>query len=131
MIRLGLVLLGLFHLGNGLFMIVAPDSWYAAVPGVIQTGPMNHHFIVDIGLAFAASGVGMIAGWRMDPTAATFALAGATFPALHALFHVWEWIADGIPADPHILASDAVAVMGVSFLGFALAWMRARQEGVV
>ena len=129
MIRPGLVLLGLFHLGNGLFMIAAPDSWYAAVPGVMQTGPMNHHFIVDIGLAFVASGAFMILGTRAR--LAAFALAGATWPALHALFHVWEWIADGIPADPHILASDAVAVMGVSFLGFALAWMRARQEGVV
>ena len=129
MIRLGLVILGLFHLGNGLFMIAAPDSWYAAVPGVIQTGPMNHHFIVDIGLAFMASGAFMILGTR--ERMAAFALAGATWPALHALFHVWEWIADGIPADTHIMASDAVAVMGVSFLGFALAWLRARKEGVV
>jgi hypothetical protein len=129
MVRLGLVILGLFHLGNGLWMIAAPDSWYAAVPGVAQTGAMNHHFIVDIGLAFAGSGAFMILGAR--ERMAALALAGATFPALHALFHVWEWIADGIPHDLHIMASDAVAVMGVSFLGIALAWMRARKEGVV
>jgi ABC-type Na+ efflux pump permease subunit len=129
MIRPGLILLGLFHLGNGLFMLAAPDAWYAAVPGVVQTGPINHHFITDIALAFAGSGAFMILGARARMAA--FALAGATFPALHALFHVWEWIADGIPHDPKQMASDAVAVMLVSFLGFALAWLRAREEGVV
>lgn len=131
MIRPGLAILGLFHLANGLFMLAAPDAWYAAVPGVIQSGPMNHHFIVDIGLAFTASGAFMILGWRAGMAAAALALAGATFPALHALFHVWEWIADGVPQDARIMASDLVAVMGVSFLGFALAWANARKQGVV
>jgi hypothetical protein len=131
MIRLGLILLGLFHLGNGLFMLAAPDAWYATVPGVVQSGPMNHHFIVDIGLAFAASGAFMILGARAGMAAAALALAGATFPALHALFHVWEWIADGVPTEPRVMASELVAVMGVSFLGLALAWIRARKEGIV
>jgi len=131
MIRPGLVILGLFHLANGLYMLAAPDAWYAAVPGVIQTGPMNHHFIADIGLAFAASGAFMILGARAGMTAAALALAGATFPTLHAFFHVWEWIADGIPKDTRVMASEAVFVMLVSFLGMALAWMRARKEGVV
>ena len=129
--RLALVLLGFFHLVNGLVMLVAPDQWYAMVPGVVQSGPMNHHFIADIGMAFLASGAGMLMAWRTGAAAAAFALAGATFPALNALIHVWEWIADGIPADPQRMASDAILVMVVSFLGLALAWMRARQEGAV
>ena len=54
--RLILVLLGLIHLANGLWMLTAPEAWYAAVPGVAMTGPLNHHFIQDIGLAFLASG---------------------------------------------------------------------------
>ncbi len=131
MIRLGLAVLGLFHLANGLWMLAAPAAWYAAVPGVVQSGPMNHHFIVDIGLAFAASGAAMIAGARGHAKWAVVALAGATYPALHACFHVWEWISDGVPRDPRWMMSDLVAVMLVSFLGFALAWMQARKEGVV
>jgi hypothetical protein len=130
-IRIILILLGLFHVANGVFMVAAPAAWYAAVPGVPATGPMNHHFIVDIGLAFIASGAGMLMAVRTGPTAARLALAGSIWPALHALFHVWEWIADGIPNDPHRLASDALGVMLVSFLGFALGWMWARREGVV
>ena len=126
-----LSLLGLFHLLGGLWMIATPMNWYMAVPGVVATGPMNHHFIVDIGFAFVASGAGMLMAFRKGVAAAAFVLAGATWPALHACFHVWEWIVDGLPSNPHILVSTGIGVIVVSFLGFALAWMRARQEGVV
>ena len=30
-VRAGLILLGLSHLGNGLWMLVAPDGWYADI----------------------------------------------------------------------------------------------------
>jgi len=83
-----LSLVGLFHVANGLFMIGDAEDWYLTAPGVSQTGSMNHHFIVDIGLAFFASGAGMTIGLRKGRVAATFALAGATWPALRALFHI-------------------------------------------
>ena len=41
---------GLFLFGNGLFMLLAPSTWYHFVPGVTHTGPFNQHFIRDIGL---------------------------------------------------------------------------------
>lgn len=130
-VRIVLILLGIFHAANGLTMLAAPDYWYASVPGVVAHGPMNHHFIADIGMAFLASGIGLLMALRTGPAAATFALAGATFPALHALIHLWEWISEGIPTDPQQMLSDAVAVMLVSFVGFWLAWIWARREGVV
>lgn len=124
-------LLGLLQMINGLWMLLAPESWYAAVPGVTLEGPFNHHFINDIGFAFIASGAGMLMAFRPGKTAATLALAGATWPALHACVHVWEWIADGLPSDPHILVSTGIGVIVVSYLSFALAWMWAKREGVV
>jgi predicted small lipoprotein YifL len=69
-------LLGLLQLINGLWMLLAPESWYAAVPGVTLEGPFNHHFIGDIGFAFIASGAGMLMAFRPGKTAATLALAG-------------------------------------------------------
>ena len=47
----------LFLAANGLFMLVAPMPWYGFVPGVTDTGFFNQHFIRDIGLAYAASGL--------------------------------------------------------------------------
>lgn len=130
-VRTVLILLGIFHVANGISMLVAPDFWYNSVPGVTASGPINHHFIADIGMAFLASGVGLLMAIRTGMAAATFALAGATFPALHALIHLWEWISDGIPSNPQQMASDALAVMLASFVGFWLAWLWARREGVV
>jgi hypothetical protein len=129
--KLILAFLGLIHVVTGIWMLADPMGWYLAVPGVIGTGPMNHHFIIDIGLAFIASGAGMIVSLSAARSAAAFALAGATWPALHGVFHVWGWIADGIPRDPRVLISTGIGVVVVSFTGFVLAWMRARQEGIV
>src|SRR5258705_13468284 len=111
LVRTLLALFGLFHLLGGLYMLIAPHEWYASVPGVTATGPFNHHFITDIGFAFAASGVGMMMGFRDGRVAASFAMAGATWPALHGLFHLWGWMSQGVPSDTRILLSEAVGVM--------------------
>jgi hypothetical protein len=130
-IRILLGILGLFHLGNGAAMLLAPERWYAAVPGVGMTGPMNHHFIQDIGLAYLASGAGLMLGARAGRTAATLARAGAAWPALHALLHIWGWIANGIPRDANAFVSEAIGVVALAALGALLAGLRARNEGVV
>jgi hypothetical protein len=127
-VRAGLVLLGLFHLVNGLWMLAAPDAWYAAIPGVSMTGPINHHFIADIGLAFAASGTGLLLGAQDTPHAGTLALAGATWPALHALLHIWGWARMGLPSNPRELVSTGVGVIVVGALGVLLAWARINQQ---
>ncbi|HEY8697376.1 MAG TPA: hypothetical protein VIM02_07145 [Rhizomicrobium sp.] len=126
-----LLLLGLLHLANGLWMLAAPEAWYAAIPGVAMTGPINHHFIQDIGLAFMASGAGMALGLRVGVVPAALALAGATWPMLHALLHIWGWLTYGFPADTQIATSELVGVVLVSAVGFALAWINARKEGAL
>jgi hypothetical protein len=125
-VRALLVLLGLLHVANGLFMLIAPGRWYASVPGVTMTGPFNPHFILDIGMAFVASGAGLILGARRN--GAMLAVAGATWPALHALIHINGWVLHGIPADPQIATSEAVGVVGLAALGVLLAWLRLRGE---
>ena len=127
-VRAGLILLGLLHLGNGLWMLIAPDGWYAAVPGVSMTGPINHHFIADIGLAFVASGAGLLLGARNMRTAGAFAVAGAAWPALHALLHLWGWVHMGFPATAAVTVSESVGVVLVGALGAALAWLRFAQQ---
>jgi hypothetical protein len=126
-----LLLLGLLHMANGLWMLAAPEAWYAAIPGVAMTGPINHHFIQDIGLAFMASGAGMALAFRPGAVTAALALAGATWPMLHALLHIWGWLAHGFPADAHVATSELVGVVLVSAAGFALAWVNARKAGAV
>jgi uncharacterized protein YjeT (DUF2065 family) len=128
MVRLLLILLGLSHIANGALMLVAPGLWYTMVPGVIDTGPLNQHFIYDIGMAFVASGAMLALGARAGRSAAILACAGATWPALHALIHIEGWFTMGFPSDAQVAFSDVVAVVGLAALGVALAWLRMKGE---
>ena len=128
MVRLLLVVLGLFHIANGALMLLAPGLWYTMVPGVIDTGPLNQHFVYDIGMAFVASGAMLVLGARAGRSAAMLACAGATWPALHALIHIDGWFTMGFPLDVQVAFSDVVTVVGLSALGVALAWLRMTGE---
>ena len=128
-IRPTLLILGLIHMANGAFMLAAPMAWYAAIPGVLQTGPFNHHFIADIGLAFVASRVGMALAIRKG--GAAYALAGAIWPGLHALLHIWGWLNVGFPARTDVAVSETVGVVLVGTLGIWAAWRNAREEGAI
>jgi hypothetical protein len=79
--------LGLSQIALGLWLILMPDSFYAFMPGVDETGPFNPHFVRDIGCAFLVAGTGLAWLW-FDKRAWPAALAGAAFLSLHALMHV-------------------------------------------
>lgn len=127
-VRAALVLLGLFHVLTGLWMLAAPANWFVSIPGVTATGPFNMHFVLDVGMAFVASGTFLILGARKTPEAPILAIAGATWPALHALIHIEGWAMHGISTDPRAAMSEVVGVVGLALLGVALAILRRRGE---
>jgi uncharacterized protein YjeT (DUF2065 family) len=110
--------LGALAIVNGIFMLIAPQPWYVAVPGVTTTGPFNQHFIRDIGFIFLLIGAAFLVGaarrearlWLWG--AATLWLCG------HALFHLWE-VAAGI-CGPGAIARDFPAVSLPSLIGLGL-----------
>ena len=71
-------------------MWFAPHTWYETVPGIAMMGPFNLHFVRDIALIFGMSSAALAYGaLKHDRTAA---VCGAAWPALHALFHVWDMV---------------------------------------
>jgi hypothetical protein len=126
-----IALIGLANLLNGLAMIAGPAAWYQAVPGVGMTGPFNPHFVVDIGLAYCASGLAMLAPATRLRQAALLAVAGAAWPALHALFHIILLLSHGFPRELGVAFAEAFGVVFLSLLGLALAAIRARKEGAI
>lgn len=85
------VLLG----ATGVFMIFAPDAFYRLVPGVTETGPMNHHFVRDVGSAYLAA-AGGLGWWAADPRRGLGgAFAAAVFLGLHMLVHVFDAFSGG------------------------------------
>lgn len=125
-VRAGLAILGLFHLANGVAMLLWPGAWAAAVVHLGAPDHLHLHFIADIAMAFLASGAAMLLAARRGASA-VWAIAGATWPALHGLLHVREWIQGGPPAARGDLINEGVGVILVGVAGVALAWLRARK----
>lgn len=115
------LILGLAHIGLGLYLLLAPESFYATVPGVIDTGPFNPHFVRDIGCAFVVAGGGFT-WFAFDARGWAAAVAGAGFLSLHALMHVLDGIA-GRESIHHLLF-DLPALIGIAAVGVWIAWPR-------
>lgn len=120
---------GLFLSANGLFMLVAPLTWYELVPGVTDTGFFNQHFVRDIGIIQLFLGVAFIVGlFRADRRIGLWAAATLWLVA-HALFHLWE-VAVGICAPSAILRDfPAVTLPALIGLGLTLWAIRRSRAG--
>jgi uncharacterized protein YjeT (DUF2065 family) len=70
--------LGLGLAANGLTMLAVPMSWYTMVPGVVDTGPFNLHFVRDIGVAYVVTGAALV-WFAKRPTARSAVQTGAAF----------------------------------------------------
>lgn len=113
--------LGVAAVANGTFMLIDPERWYLAVPGVTTTGPFNQHFVRDIGLIFLLLGGAFLLGAARTDLRVPFWGASAIWLSGHALFHFWE-VAVGI-CGPSALARDFPAVTLPAIIAFAItAW---------
>src|SRR3546814_13303333 len=78
------VVLGLGLVANGVWMLCSPESWYPVIPGVTHTGPLNVHFVRDIGCASFFCGSALL-GLAIAPASPILAAwTGVEFLALHA-----------------------------------------------
>jgi hypothetical protein len=112
------LLLGLAMLGNGVFMTVAPESWYWMVPGVPDRGPYNQHFVRDIGFIYMLGGAAFICGSVYTKHRLLLWLMPTAWLVSHAIFHVWE-VVIGI-CGPESLVEDFAGVTLPALLGLGL-----------
>ncbi len=118
MARLIIAVAGAYFVAVGAVMFVAPDGWYLATRGVAETGPYNMHFVLDVALVFAVTDPDLILGaLRRDRS---LLLAGAAWPALHALFHIWVWLGRGLPVDG-VAAANLFAIQLPAWLALIAA----------
>jgi len=109
---------GLFLSANGIFMLVAPLTWYELVPGVTDTGFFNQHFVRDIGIIQLFLGVAFILGLQRPERRIGLWSAATLWLCAHALFHLWE-VAVGICA-PSVIPRDFPAVTLPALIGITL-----------
>ena len=110
---------GGYYLFTAVYMFVAPQSFYDTTPGVAMMGPFNVHFIRDAALAFLVSGSAIV--WGAIKKDGSAAVIGAAWPVLHALFHIWLWMARGFPFD-FVAAVNLVGIQLPAWLALASAF---------
>jgi hypothetical protein len=120
------MLLGVAMIANGIFMLVSPESWYLAVPGVTSTGPFNQHFVRDIGLIFLLLGSAFLFGAVLPHSRVLLWAAPSIWLTGHALFHFWE-VAVGI-CSPSVIPRDFPAVTLPAIIGIALTFWAIHQS---
>jgi hypothetical protein len=128
------IVLGLFALGNlanGAWMLAAPVHWYFNVPANVPgSGPLNEHFVRDIGCIFFLIGVALaLAAFRPRLRLPAMLLATGFYGA-HALVHVLDSVRGLF--GPEQWRYDLLPVYGafglVLALTIVLARARARPE---
>ncbi len=124
------IALGLFalsSLGNGVWMLANPPHWYATLPAAVPDfGPLNEHFVRDIGCIFfllgvALAGAAVVPGWRVAAC-----LAAAGFYGLHALVHVVDTLR-GLVGPEHWLI-DLPGVYAPAVVLIAMTMVLARRR---
>lgn len=125
--------LGVFALGNlanAAWMLADPPGWYAGLPAAVpDTGPLNLHFVRDIGSAFAVMGAALLAA-AVRPALRVPMLAGvALFYVLHALVHVTDTLAGRLPASHWGIDFPGVYFPALVMVGLTLVAARAQRTG--
>src|SRR5215475_8451272 len=120
------VLLGVAMIANGIFMLVSPEAWYFAVPGITSTGPYNQHFLRDTGLIFLLLGGAFLLGAAQPRSRVLLWAAASIWLSGHALLHFSE-VAAGICA-PSVIPRNFPAVTLPAIIARALTFWAIHQS---
>jgi hypothetical protein len=107
-------LFALSNLANGVWMLVDPVHWYHNLPaGVPDFGPLNEHFVRDIGCIFlmlggALAAAAIVPGWRLAASG-----LNAAFYVLHALVHVIDTVRGLVGREHWLIDMSGVYVPAV------------------
>jgi hypothetical protein len=124
--------LGVFSVGNlanAVWMLADPAGWYAGLPAAVpDTGPLNTHFVRDIGSAFAVMGFALLLAAARPALRVPMLAAVALFYVLHALVHVTDTVAGRLPPSHWTIDMPGVYVPAVIVV--ALTWAAARRRAL-
>lgn len=128
--RLTLAVIAAFLAANGAFMLVSPTVWYYSIDSVPLTGPLNDHFVRDIGCGYLAASLGVMCAAMRRDWLLPGGLTALAFIGGHALVHAVEAAAGQAQG---LSATDLLGIYGppAALLAIILSGrpVQARQEG--
>ncbi len=122
-----LLLFAAGNLANAAWMLADPAGWYAGLPAAVpDTGPLNTHFVRDIGSAFAVMGAALVLAAVRPALRVPMLAAVSLFYVLHALVHVTDTIAGRLPPSHWTIDLPGVYVPAVIMIALTSAAARRR-----
>lgn len=121
LIRIGFLIGAVGGLAFGIWMIADPAGWYELVPGPASDyGPLNVHFIRDVGGWYVASGVlFLFASTNPRRFGGVTLIVTLIGNGIHAATHVADLISGRVGAE-HWATDLPLVVIPVVFLGLML-----------
>ena len=119
------------NLANGLWMLANPAHWYIYLPANVPgTGPLNEHFVRDIGCIFTLIGL-VLAVAVVRPAFRMTALVFATaFYVAHSVVHVFDQLRGLLPPDQWKFDLGPVYDTSVVMVLLMVLMARAERRGV-
>ena len=119
--------LGLFAIGNlanGVWMLADAAGWYVGLPAAVPDfGPLNEHFVRDIGGAFVMMGSGLL--WAAFVPSVRFPVVAlvTVFHLAHAVVHIQDTVTGAVGPE-HWLIDLPVYVPAVLLVAMTVALAR-------
>ncbi len=121
--RLAIGVIALGGTANALWMLAEPGHWYAHLPaGVPDTGPLNAHFVRDIGCAFLTASFALLWALRRPQVQGPLVTVAAFFYVTHAMLHVYDTARGFIDHHHWLLDLPGVYLPAVLLAAAAFHW---------
>ncbi len=122
-------LAALGNLGNAAWMLADPVHWYLNLPANVPgSGPLNEHFVRDIGCIFGLIGSALAIGVFKPAARFSALLVASGFYGAHTAVHIFD-TARGL-MEPAQWKIDAIPVYATTLLlvGLTVLMARTRRE---
>ncbi len=123
-------IVGLLNLAHGVWMLLSPESWYHGLPAAVpDTGPLNVHFVRDIGSAFMTIGVAFCVAAVRAAYRQGVLLAATLFFVLHAAVHVADMLSGRLHQGHWLIDLPGVFLPAIVLAVLCLPrWWRSQEE---
>ena len=120
-----LAVFGVGNLVNAAWMLADPAGWYVGLPAAVpDTGPLNTHFVRDIGSAFGVMGVALLWAAVRPALRVPMIAVVSLFYLMHALVHVTDTVAGRLPASHWSIDFPGVYAPALVLIALTLAAQR-------